>query len=100
MPDKPDLESAFAVVANWFEEFFTTLGPEVGESCGDALRSFAELATSSSKYWGEEWRQKVDELDITSDRLLMEFFLHYLNAKNYRVGNSPDGRPSIEPSEN
>ncbi len=100
MPDKPDLESAFTVVANWFEAFFETLGPEVGESFGNALRSFSDLATSSHKYWGEEWQQKVDELDIASDRLLMEFFLHYLNAKDYRVGHSPDGRINIEPSEN
>ena len=100
MTDKPDLESAFAVVADWFENYFGYLGPQVGKKFGETLRTFSEMANASSKYWGEEWRSKIDELDATSDRLLMEFFLHYLNAKNYRVGNSPDGRMSIEPSEN
>jgi hypothetical protein len=100
MSDKPDLESAFAVVANWFETFFEAIGPEVGKSFGKALRSFSDLATSSHKYWGEEWQQKVEELDIASDRLLMEFFLHYINAKGYRVGRESDGRIDIRPSEN
>ncbi len=100
MPEKPDLESAFAVVADWFESYFQTLGPEVGELCGKALRTFSDLATSPHKYWGEEWQRRADELDVASDRFFMEFFLHYLNAKGYRVGTDHDGRTNLWPSDN
>jgi hypothetical protein len=100
MPEKPELEAAFGVVADWFEAYFESLDPIVGRSFSQALRTYSDLATSSRKHWGEEWRRRVDELDAAADRQLMEFFLHYLNAKGYRVGSDLDGRINLGPSEN
>jgi hypothetical protein len=100
VPDKPDLESAFDVVAGWFESHFETIGPDVGKSFGKALRTDSELATSPHNHQGEDWRRRADELDAISDQLLMEFFLRYLNAKGYRVGSDRDGGINLGPSEN
>jgi hypothetical protein len=102
MAHKPDLETAFKTVASWFASYFSSVGPGIGSTFANALHCYSELATSPHKYVGEEWQRRVEELDKESDRLLMEFFLHYLNAKGYRVGNDDDGHVQInvEPSQN
>jgi hypothetical protein len=95
-------EAAFKVVGSWLFDFFEpTLGGQVATPIRDAMGTFGEIASSGSKYWGEEWRAKVDELDALADRQLMEFFVHYLKGKGYRVGE--DGghwHGGIQPSAN
>ena len=95
------ISNSFDEIAKWFEGYFESLvGPECAMTFADTLRLYRDVQNSCHELYGEEWRQRVDALEKEADQKLMEFFLRYLNAKGYRVGSDPDGRLSLEPSEN
>lgn len=80
-----ELRAAFDEVADALESYFEGRhGTECGMSCGGFLRAYRDLLTHEDESPGRV--ERLEELEGRAEKVMLQFFLYYLQKRGYHVG--------------
>lgn len=79
------MRAAFDEVADALESYFEGRhGTECGMSCGGFIRVYRDMLTHEDESPGRV--ERLEELEGRAKKVMLQFFLYYLQKRGYHVG--------------